>query len=325
MEQRMSAFDSYERGLVLKQVKIFASAIEAFRQAALDPQHAGKAHVQIALCLRSLERHDEAVAAFRQALESATFSTKERVHILYLLGQTLESLDREVEALVVYRRLRREDPEFRDVEARIRYLSSEECDPDPSGQPGALARTEDILRLWRELKPQLTALLGRTWESLGRQVRSSESYRRLRTLYPELREMVSGAALPEPGPERCSAPAPTGRTASVRRNQTDKRRHTRVAVRLRSHFSSKTRTVAGEGELRDLSPWGCRVTSPVGVPVGAELECCIFPQDGLNPFTVEGATVRWSRPQEFGLAFTSVRPGVQRQIAQLCRTGVLSS
>jgi hypothetical protein len=57
----------------------------------------------------------------------------------------------------------------------------------------------------------------------------------------------------------------------------------------------------------------------VAVPVGAELECSIFPQNGVNPFTIEGAMVRWSRSQEFGLAFTNVRPGVQRQIAQLCR------
>ena len=78
--------------------------------------------------------------------------------------------------------------------------------------------------------------------------------------------------------------------------------------------------MTGDGELRDLSPGGCRVTSLVAVPVGVELECCIFSQDAGNPFTIEGATVRWSRPQEFGLAFTKVRPGVQRQITQLCRT-----
>jgi hypothetical protein len=57
----------------------------------------------------------------------------------------------------------------------------------------------------------------------------------------------------------------------------------------------------------------------VGFPVGEELECSIFSQDTVNSFTIEGATVRWTRPQEFGLAFTKVRPGVQRQIAQLCR------
>jgi len=77
--------------------------------------------------------------------------------------------------------------------------------------------------------------------------------------------------------------------------------------------------VAGEGELRDLSPGGCRVASSVAVPVGAELECCIFPEAEGNPFIVEGATVRWIRPLEFGLAFTKIRPGVQRQIAELCR------
>jgi len=81
----------------------------------------------------------------------------------------------------------------------------------------------------------------------------------------------------------------------------------------------KGRTVAGEGELQDLSPGGCRVTSPLEVPVGTELECCIFPQYEGNPFTVEAATVRWSQSREFGLSFTKVRPDVQRQIAQLCR------
>jgi hypothetical protein len=49
------------------------------------------------------------------------------------------------------------------------------------------------------------------------------------------------------------------------------------------------------------------------------LECSIFPQGAINPFTIEGAMVRWSRPQEFGVAFTTMRPGVQKQIAQLCQ------
>jgi len=77
--------------------------------------------------------------------------------------------------------------------------------------------------------------------------------------------------------------------------------------------------VAGEGELRDLSPGGCRVASSVAVPIGDELECCIFPEAEGNPFIVEGATVCWIRPLEFGVAFTKIRPGVQRQIAELCR------
>jgi c-di-GMP-binding flagellar brake protein YcgR len=77
--------------------------------------------------------------------------------------------------------------------------------------------------------------------------------------------------------------------------------------------------VAGDGELKDLSPGGCRVTSSVMVQVGTELEFCIFPADEDNPFIIDAATVRWARDQEFGLAFTQVRPSVQQQLVQLCR------
>ena len=114
---------------------------------------------------------------------------------------------------------------------------------------------------------------------------------------------------------------PRGSPSASRNRRMDNRQHVRVAVRLHSRFSSRGQMMAGEGELRDLSPGGCRVTSSVAVPVGVMLECYIFPQGAVHPFTIEGAMVRWSRPQEFGVAFTTIRPGVQRQIAQLCRNG----
>lgn len=77
--------------------------------------------------------------------------------------------------------------------------------------------------------------------------------------------------------------------------------------------------VAGDGELCDLSSGGCRVTSGVGVNVGAELELCIFSDDDPNPLMIDGATVRWARLHEFGVAFTKIRPPVQRRINDLCR------
>jgi len=77
--------------------------------------------------------------------------------------------------------------------------------------------------------------------------------------------------------------------------------------------------VAGDGELKDLSPGGCRVTSSATAQVGTELEFCIFPTDEDNPFIIDAAMVRWARDQEFGLAFTQVRPSVQQQLVQLCR------
>jgi hypothetical protein len=50
------------------------------------------------------------------------------------------------------------------------------------------------------------------------------------------------------------------------------------------------------------------------------LEFCIFPEAEGNPFIIEGATVRWIRPLEFGLAFTKTCPDVQQLIRQLCKS-----
>ena len=313
MDQQMSAFERYERGLVLKRVQMFYPAIEDFRKAVLDPRYAGKAHVQIALCLRSVGRDEEAVMAFRQALASPTFSSQEQRHILYHMGQTFESLGRYPESLEVYWRIRREDPGYRDVAQRMKHLSSGGRGPVPQSQGPWHAWIEEVLTRGRRLRPHMVSFLEQTGYWLGRHAESLKRHR-----------IFERNSLESPHAARLSADqafAPKRRSQPALRDRTiESRRHVRVPVRLRSHFSSKGRRVNGEGELRDLSPWGCRVTSSVAVPVGTDLECCIFPQDAANPFVIDGATVRWISPREFGLAFTSVRPGVQRQIAQLCRT-----
>lgn len=312
MEQPKSALDHYERGRVLKHAQMFDQAREEFQHVASDPQYAGNAHVQIAICLRATGRYDEAVEAFRQALEVGTFSSKEKAHILYVLGQTLESLGRYAEALEAYGWTRKEVPGFQDVAQRIKHLLAGERDLLTRRRPASRSVVGDMLRLGGQLTPQVLSLLGQAWTSFGQYADRLGHHREDQKQSPSFRD-VGQPGERELTPTRCSPPAPRDRKSNTRR-------HVRVAVRLQSHFSSKGRRVTGEGELRDLSPGGCRVTSLVAVPVGAELECCIFSQDAGNPFTIDGATVRWSRPQEFGLAFTKVRPGVQRQITQLCQT-----
>jgi tetratricopeptide (TPR) repeat protein len=294
MSEETSRVDHYERGLLMKKVQMFDSALQEFQQATKDPQEAGKAFAQVALCLRSLKRDDEAVMAFRHALETDVFSTKERVHILYWLGQTLESLNRDFEALVVYRRIRRDAPNFEDVDARIQELSSRPLETEASPPPASCVET-DVVNLWEQVKPQLASLARLTWQRLAAYAERLEPPRR-------------GNSLPPPT-----------RSVSVQKVQREKRRHARVAVQLSSQFYSRTQmVVAGAGQLRDLSPGGCRMTSPVRVPLGTALECWIYPQAG-HPFAVEEATVQWSGQREFGLVFTKMRPSVQRQITDLCR------
>ena len=312
MEQPKSALDHYEHGRVLKHAHMFDQAREEFQHAASDPQYAGNAHVQIALCLLATGHYDDAAEAFRQALEVGTFSSKEKAHILYFLGQTLESLGRYAEAMEAYCWTRKEVPGFQDVAQRIKHLLAGGRGLLPRCRPASRSVVGDILKLGGQLTPQVLSLLGQAWTTFGQYADRLGHHREDQKQSPSLRD-VGHPGERDLTPTRCSPPAPRDRKSNTRR-------HVRVAVRLQSHFSSKGRRVTGEGELRDLSPGGCRVASLVAVPVGAELECCIFSQDAGNPFTIDGATVRWSRPQEFGLAFTKVRPGVQRQITQLCQT-----
>jgi len=301
----MSGLGFYERGLLLKKVQIFDMALTEFQQATTDPQQAGKAFAQVGLCFKALGREDDAVRAFRQALETGSFSTLERVHIQYLLAQTLESLDQEFEALVVYRRIRREHPNFQDVDVRIQDLSSGRL--RSRRRLWTSHQREDVFKLWEHLKPQVASLLSQTWQRLARYGDMLETPRPVMHMSSSARERDH---LKTPA-KHCSSSSPIDRS--------ERRRQGRIAVQMLSQFSSKTPIVAGEGEIRDLSASGCRITSPVRVPLGTAVECWIYPQNG-HPFAVEEATVRWNGHREFGLVFTKVRPSVQRQIADMCRT-----
>ena len=304
MEPQMSARERYERGQVLKQANMYDQAVDDFRHAARVPQYAGKAQAQLALCFRAMGRHEDAVAAFRQALESSTFSSNENLHMLYLLGQTLESLGRYAEALEAYGWVRQEDAGFRDVASRIKHLCAGERGPMPQSLLVRQFRVGDLLKVCGHLRRRSLSLLEQTRQALTRSTGN---------------DRPGQSAPQEVTPPRRSNPlVSAGRPVMERQSPMVMRQHARVTIQCRSQFSSKSQRVAGEGQLRDLSPGGCRVTSSSVVPVGAELEFWIFPQNEVHPFTIEGATVRWSHAQEFGLAFTNVHPGVQRQIAQLC-------
>lgn len=115
--------ESYERGTALKNVGLFRQAAEHFEKAAQDPAYALKGFAQMGLSLKKSGKQAEAVAAFRRALQVPSTSSKEQVQILYLLGRTLESLERIPESLEAYRWLRREAPQYRDVVMRIESLS----------------------------------------------------------------------------------------------------------------------------------------------------------------------------------------------------------
>jgi len=144
-------YEAYERATALKNVGLFRQAAEHFEKAAQDPAFALKGFAQMGLSLRKSGKQEEAVKAFRRALQVPQTSSKEQVQILYLLGRTLESLGRIPEALEAYRWLRREAPHYRDVAMRIELLSTRRIHTDHRQGQGDSLWPQQALQMWQGL------------------------------------------------------------------------------------------------------------------------------------------------------------------------------
>jgi tetratricopeptide (TPR) repeat protein len=143
--------EAYERGTTLKNVGLFRQAAEHFEKAAQDPAYALKGFAQMGFSLKQSGKLEEAAVAFRRALQVPSTSSKEQIQILYLLGRTLESLERIPEALEAYRWLRREAPQYRDVAIRIESLSTRPTHRDNGHGQGDSPRPIQAMQLWQGL------------------------------------------------------------------------------------------------------------------------------------------------------------------------------
>ncbi len=135
-QPKPEAAEWYERGLALKKVGLFKEAMQQFSLAAQDASLTFKAMAQVGICLKSASRPEEAVTAFRKALQAQRVSSADTIQVRYLLARTLETLGRIEDTLENYRWIRREDPGFKDVAERIDRLSSRRS---TSGKGGDLA------------------------------------------------------------------------------------------------------------------------------------------------------------------------------------------
>lgn len=143
--------EAYERGTALKNVGLFRQAAEHFEKAAQDPVYALQGFAHMGLCLKKSGKQEEAIVAFRRALQVPATSSNEQVQILYLLGRTLESLGRIPDALEAYRWLRREAPQYRDVTKRIESLSTRRMYTDNRQGQGISPWAQHALQMWQSL------------------------------------------------------------------------------------------------------------------------------------------------------------------------------
>lgn len=119
---RQDTNEQYERGLALKKSGAYKEALQSFSLAAQDASLTFRAMAQVGICLKSLAQPEEAVTAFRKALQAKRSPSADTIQVRYLLARTLESLSRTDDALEQYRWIGREDPTFKDIVERIERL-----------------------------------------------------------------------------------------------------------------------------------------------------------------------------------------------------------
>ena len=77
---------------------------------------------QIGLCLKAIGRYEEALSAYRTALDRPSGSAQDLVSLRYVYARTLESMGRSKEAVECYRTISRDGRNYRDVAVRIDQL-----------------------------------------------------------------------------------------------------------------------------------------------------------------------------------------------------------
>jgi len=112
----------YREALALKQAGEFSRAIALLDRVVIDEVWGVKALGQIGLCLKAIGRYEEALSAYRAALDRPSGSAQDRQSLQYVFARTLESMGRSKEAVECYRTISRDGRNYRDVAVRIDQL-----------------------------------------------------------------------------------------------------------------------------------------------------------------------------------------------------------
>jgi len=144
----------YEQGMTLKHQGRLRDAVEMFHLASREKSLWLKAHAQVGLCYSRMKELHAAIEAFRTALNDEAASPKEVVEVLYFLGRCLESDGQVGDAIDIYRRIGKMNPEFKDVTARLHQLDpstkltdeqGDKASPGESWFSGALQNVQRFL------------------------------------------------------------------------------------------------------------------------------------------------------------------------------------
>jgi tetratricopeptide (TPR) repeat protein len=117
-------------GIAYKEMGLHDAAIAEFKELVADPARKVFALTMIGECFEALGALPDAVARYKEALNSEPVAEAESAQLYYLLGSAFERLGDASEALYFFEKVAKRGGEFRDVARRIEALK-----PGAAGAP----------------------------------------------------------------------------------------------------------------------------------------------------------------------------------------------
>jgi hypothetical protein len=97
----------------------------------------------------------------------------------------------------------------------------------------------------------------------------------------------------------------------------ERRKDQRYGVQLPVLFNGDR---GGSGTVLDLSVNGCLIASPTPVELGNYLCLWLYLPHDAVPILIEGAEVRWSAEEGFGVSFLTLQPHEQIRLFEYLNT-----
>jgi tetratricopeptide (TPR) repeat protein len=129
VEKQISVDDSdshYNLGIAYKEMMLIDDAIREFDVAARDPKHECVCRSMIGMLEIERGRVNEAIEAFKGGLNAPNKSAQQETVLCYELGAAYEFKKQNKDALSYFQKAMRRDPNYRDVQERVRRLAKAE-------------------------------------------------------------------------------------------------------------------------------------------------------------------------------------------------------
>ena len=150
--KQVSADDSdthYNLGIAYKEMMLIDDAIREFEVAAQDPKRECVCRSMIGMIEIERGRLNEAIDAFLMGLNSPNKNAEQETVLCYEIGAAYEAKKLTKDALSYYQKAMRRDPNYRDVQERVRRLAKNE--PKAQQRQAAVGADDEFDRAFDDL------------------------------------------------------------------------------------------------------------------------------------------------------------------------------